>query len=495
MPTHAPQEDPIATDVVSVLMRQLETDYLGVHQRLDADTSGVMIFARRREANASLAEDFAGRGVRKHYVALVHGIPTPASGIIDLPLSAVPGGLQTVAAADDPKARHAVTRYATRWTTSDGSHSLVDLFPETGRTHQLRVHFAAVGTPIVGDPFYDETRPFPRLMLHAHALELRHPGTAEPLRLVAPLPVGFGRDEVRAGAIDVELALRLALARRAPLANDPATTAYLLVNGDGDGLSGVMIERMGDLALVDAPRCPEIETALAVALPEVSPIPLLEERTIPPSRERRTIVAEIAGVRFIETESNGLFQALTHRESIERMSRWSEGKHVLACGTIGSGITLAALSTCADLVVVERQRWMLEWLRRCIDVAHLRERSPGIVVGALHEQLERFARRGRRFDVVAVDLRAALSGAPKGEKSIGRIAAVAVSLTETTGLAILFNDNPRITRRAYRWKVTSALESAGIEADIVALYGASPIDAPVVAGEESPLKVMVVRRR
>jgi 23S rRNA (cytosine1962-C5)-methyltransferase len=530
MPTHAPQPDPAGSDVVSVLSRQLGVDYLGVHQRLDADTSGVMLFARRREANAGLAAAFASRDVRKHYAALVHGAPSPSSGTIDLPIAPADGGLRAVAEPGDPMAQRAVTRYATRWTSPDGLVSLVDLHPETGRTHQLRVHLRAIGTPIVGDPLYDPGRPFPRLMLHACALELTHPTSGEPLRLVAELPQGFDRDSwvTSRGFPDEQLALRLAIDRRAPLLADRATTACRLVNADADAMPGVVVDRIGSVYRIDVggedpgdgPRgealrerisalvakltpglTPELEPGLTRELtPDVTPEPsseLTSELT-----PRLTDIAThdgsdgdshaivIDAIPFVtRTISGRTLPALQYRETTSRVREWCRGRRVLACGVTAAGLSHGAHAGAADLFVVERARPLLQWLGDAVG----EDGRVGMVAGELHEQLDRLARNGRQFEVVLIDLRAVLSRAPRGARTLERAIGAALALVERGGLAVLCLDDRRVTRRAYRRAVSEAARSVSVTIEIAGLYGASPIDFPVVAGAESALKVMAVR--
>ncbi|HEY1014955.1 MAG TPA: pseudouridine synthase, partial [Herpetosiphonaceae bacterium] len=114
LPTHAAQDDPAPTDAVRLLREQLGGDYLGVHQRLDRDTSGVLLFARRPEANAALAAAFEGRLAAKRYLAIVHGAPRAAEGRIDLALApAAQSGQMRIAPPNDPRAQPAVTAYRT----------------------------------------------------------------------------------------------------------------------------------------------------------------------------------------------------------------------------------------------------------------------------------------------------------------------------------------------------------------------------------------------
>jgi 23S rRNA pseudouridine955/2504/2580 synthase len=165
--------------------------------RLDKDTSGVLLLGRSAYAAAALTEAFRGRDARKTYWALVAGTPKPKSGRIDMPLIKGPGrGGREMMAVDETDGRRAVTRYVVL-ESAGGRVSWMALRPETGRTHQLRIHCREIGTPIVGDGKYGGAAamisglPSGRaLLLHARSIVLPHPrgGT---LSVAAELPDNF----------------------------------------------------------------------------------------------------------------------------------------------------------------------------------------------------------------------------------------------------------------------------------------------------------------
>lgn len=150
--------------------------------RLDRDTSGVMLLARTPSVAAKLAALFRTRDVQKTYWAIVAGRPIPSEGLIDLPLKRTGSdrGERTEAAdRADPEGARALTEYVTREAASR-KLSWLELSPRTGRTHQLRVHCLALGTPILGDGKYGEATSHlsgfsGKLHLHARALRLPHP--------------------------------------------------------------------------------------------------------------------------------------------------------------------------------------------------------------------------------------------------------------------------------------------------------------------------------
>ncbi len=162
--------------------------------RLDRDTSGVILTAKTKPAAGFLGKAVMGRRFRKTYLAVVAGAPQPAKGTIEAPLRRDEQGREAymrVCAPDHADAETALTRYRTL--AAHGSAALVELSPETGRMHQLRVHLASISRPIAGDVRYGGTlalagAPVPRLMLHAAALEFPHPDGGH-RRIEASLPV------------------------------------------------------------------------------------------------------------------------------------------------------------------------------------------------------------------------------------------------------------------------------------------------------------------
>ena len=160
-------------------------DALLVH-RLDCDTSGVIIFARTRQVQGFLGQEFEQRRARKTYIARVHGRIEADQGTIDLPMAS--DWAYRPRQKVDPAGRPALTD----WQVIDRTavETRVRLTPHTGRSHQLRVHMLALGHPIIGDQIYapETSRQYPRLMLHAETLSLHHPATGERVTFAAPVP-------------------------------------------------------------------------------------------------------------------------------------------------------------------------------------------------------------------------------------------------------------------------------------------------------------------
>ena len=163
---------------------------LGIVHRLDRATSGVMICARNLATASYLSRQFAERKVKKVYLALVSSLPRHQAARINLPIRRSRRAPSTFVV--DSNGKVAITDYTVQKEYPDG-RALLELRPLTGRTHQLRVHLAYLGCPIVGDAVYGHAHYGDRLMLHAYQLEISIPGQdgAERRIFTAPLPADF----------------------------------------------------------------------------------------------------------------------------------------------------------------------------------------------------------------------------------------------------------------------------------------------------------------
>lgn len=163
-------------------------DALSVH-RLDMDTSGLLVFARGADMHRRLSQLFREREVKKYYIAMVAGRVESDMGGVDLPLSS-DWPNRPRQKINFTQGKNSLTHYRVLAHDAIKNISRVELEPVTGRTHQLRVHMAVIGHPIVGDTLYggEAGPPAKRLLLHASMLSLIHPYSAEPLTLVCKAP-------------------------------------------------------------------------------------------------------------------------------------------------------------------------------------------------------------------------------------------------------------------------------------------------------------------
>ncbi|MEO1661430.1 MAG: RluA family pseudouridine synthase [Pseudomonadota bacterium] len=156
---------------------------LTVH-RLDMDTSGVMVFARTKDAQRAISRQFERRKVGKTYEALVEGVMAAEAGTIDAPIAKY--SLKRPLRHLDPEGQTAITHW--RVLDRGADQTRVCLKPETGRSHQLRLHLASLGHAILGDVFYGNPDNYARLCLHAKTLEFDHPREARCVAFETPTP-------------------------------------------------------------------------------------------------------------------------------------------------------------------------------------------------------------------------------------------------------------------------------------------------------------------
>lgn len=191
--------------LVAILRERFPEERLQICHRIDRETSGVLLIARNHAAASFLKRAFAERRVKKSYLALVHGIPSPPSGVIDAPMRLLDTRSHIMMGVE-ADGLPAVTRFQVQ--TTFPHHALVEALPETGRQHQIRVHLAHLGHPIVGDKLYRASEQafmdycdggltpellqafdgLPRQALHAARLSFPHPVTRETITVECPLP-------------------------------------------------------------------------------------------------------------------------------------------------------------------------------------------------------------------------------------------------------------------------------------------------------------------
>jgi 23S rRNA pseudouridine1911/1915/1917 synthase len=168
----------------------------GVVHRLDKGTSGVLVIAKTQAAYESLTRQLSAHTMRRRYVAVVHGRVVRAEGLVDAPIGRDPLRRKRMAIRPAGQGKRAVTRY--RVLERFPMHTYLEARLETGRTHQIRVHLASLGHPIVGDDVYGRGRPRPPVplegvALHASDLAFTHPITGEQVQFSAALPPRIGR--------------------------------------------------------------------------------------------------------------------------------------------------------------------------------------------------------------------------------------------------------------------------------------------------------------
>jgi 23S rRNA (cytosine1962-C5)-methyltransferase len=412
--------------------------YLGVHQRLDKDTSGLLLFALQRDVNAALAAQFQERRVQKTYVAAVRGAALDL-GRKEIALEhGLAHGRDGRMRVVDARARDAkLARTRVRLRERRGERALVELGCDTGRTHQLRVQLAHEGAPIAGDKLYAGA-PALRLLLHAERLALAHPRDGRALSFSSALPLEFG-DWLEHGARDaasdpallrraLELAqearYRLGRARRA----ERPTTAFRLFDREADGAAELAVDVYGEHLVahsfggaIEAREDDVLDALHALGFagvywkrhpkqknelgdprdPRYAPATPLRGAAAP---EGELVVHEHGvpfGVRLDDGLRTGLF--LDQRDNRKRVRELASDKRVLNLFAYTSGFAVAALSGGArEVVCVDASASALAWGRRNVERigAAARHRTWHGDVFAVLAQLRR---KREQFDLIILD--------------------------------------------------------------------------------------------
>jgi len=528
--THADDpQDTASLDLVSFLKKSLDLPYLGIHHRLDREVSGVLVFSARKEANGWLARAFEGREVVKEYLAVVQGKLPSRAGVIDTPIPDKGG-----------KKLPALTRYRVEALSPDNKRSLVRLTLETGRTHQLRVHLAQVGCPILGDTNYGpQPNNFPRLLLHSAKLVLPSPNGW--LNLEAPIPATFAETLKGRGLAEFEQVakqslkslqphnldgltalLELAKERRASFSED-TDTIYRLINAAGDGLPGFTLDRYGP-ALVLNFYDPEIKASspalkiLLEGLAKVWPEQSIYVKFRPPTAARLgdappheiapplplvgptqpEFVALENGLKYIIKPGDGLSVGLfpDMRQMRERLRHWAAGKTVLNCFSYSCGFGVAALAGGATRVLnLDAARRALDWGKESYRANGFDPADFDFVDGDVFDWLTRFGRKGQTFDIVLLDppsFSTTRQSRFSADQNYPMLAELAARVVASGGLLIASTNHARLERRSFRQAVTKGLEKSGRQLQTApAVYEEPDLDFPHLG--EGYLKILVFK--
>lgn len=387
--------------------------YLGVHQRLDKPASGVLLLTRRRALNAAVARDIGSHAAKRVYVAAVSDGGLPQAGSFEQRLLPQKGGPTRVVERGGQLARSHFRVLERR-----GGRALVELRPETGRTHQLRVALAHAGSPIAGDRLYAGA-PAPRLMLHCRELEL--PSLERRFR--APVPRALG--SWLAGAPpalppDVRSALVDAGCRRHRLAAD--ANALRVVNALGDELPGVCIDAYDGFAVLEVsePAAFERRAELAAALvelgargvqlkvrlrdapAEVEPAP---SEPIAGSAPPDALIVNEGGLKFSVRLGQGLSTGLfvDQRDNRRRVRELTRGGRMLNLFAYTCSFSVAAALGGADTVSVDLSARALERGRENFTLNGLDASRHAFEKDDVLQWLSRAPRRGLSFELIVLD--------------------------------------------------------------------------------------------
>jgi 23S rRNA (cytosine1962-C5)-methyltransferase len=513
IPTHAPEPervDDAHTRCLEFLHRRGEAKpYLGIHQRLDADTSGVLLFTRRKEANAGIAAELEGRRAEKTYLAAVQGTLAD-SGRLEHRLVPDKGGAMRVLPKNSKGGQLAVTTYKT--IARKGKRALLEVKPETGRTHQIRVQLAEAGVPIAGDPIYAGP-PAPRLLLHALELGIQHPSEKKRVTYRAPQPAAF-EAWLRGEAHEVDLkdtarieaVLRAASLLRYGIARRPGNDALRLVHGGGDRLSNVAVDLYGEHLVVslgeeisseDRERVLDAAHALGAAGIYLKVRPKHASVIVDARREEYSPKHAVRGedapdsftvrenglpylVRLGDGLSTGIF--LDQRDNRARVRDLSKGARVLNLFAYTGAFTVAAIGGGARATVtVDAAKNASAWAEENLDAAcgeYGQDRSAHAIVQVdAFDYLRSAKKRGEKFDLVLLDppsFATTKSSRFSAENDYPALAADALAVVAPGGRLLACTNHARIWPPRFRKMLFDAGRLAKVE--IVQIRDLDPPD-------------------
>jgi 23S rRNA (cytosine1962-C5)-methyltransferase len=516
-------EDDLTSRLRAFLRARGEHDALGIHQRLDRETSGVVLYSRGGALGGAIGRAFEERRVRKEYVAGVFGNPGAARTLRHSLTERSRGVVRVVPRGG----KEAVTEFET--IERRGDRALLALRPLTGRTHQLRVQLAEIGCPIAGDSLYGD-RPASRMLLHASRLVVALEDGAE-MRFDSPLPPELarfvrGEDGV---PIDDEAALDAALARalhrRGALLFPPSgragTDAFRLVHRHGDGIPELAVDRYGEHLVLHA-----YEDDGPIALDAaVSALSKLDCRGIYLKRRRRVthetmdvtsdelappepIWGEAAPFEFDVQEhsvsypvrlgdglSTGLF--LDQRENRRRLRETIGQGSLLNLFGYAGAFTVAAVSGGArHTLTVDASKSAIERARERV-LGREPEGEHRFLVEDVFALLPRLARRGERFDHVVVDppthARTKKNRFNSGKDWVELAAQCAGLVTEGGTLWASSNDH-RMDVETFERYLRRGTDAAGRKVGSRRVYG-PPIDFPHTPGLPPHQKLVLLELR
>lgn len=506
--THSPA--PHAGEGIYDWLRHREPRWadLAIIHRLDKETSGVLIFGKTPLANKSLSEQFEQRTVHKRYLLITDRPPPIGELVVRSNITregerylSLPTG-----AGGDP----AETRFESGTQNQQKRRWEVAAQPLTGRTHQIRVHAAASGFPILGDTLYGGT-PAERVFLHAADITLGHPATGETVTYRAPLTLG---EEPR-------------LALRSAMVEATSSTACRLIHGAADGWAGWQVERLGNFLLSqsEAALADAQTTQLATWLGQLRIHGAYHKRLDRRVRETKTeqvspqlVLGEAAPERFT-TRENGLQFELSFTEGYsyglfldqrDNRRRLLTG-HIAAdfrftprrspCTVLNTfaytcGFSVAAAKAGAHTTSLDLSKKYLEWGKRNFALNNLNPAVHDFIYGDVFDWLRRLGKKGRLFDAVLLDpptfSQSKESGVFRAEKDFGKLVMHALPLLKPDGILFASTNCATLSPEEFLATIEAMIERVG-RGITQQHYVPQPPDFPITREEPAHLKTVWMR--
>lgn len=510
--THAPS--PYAGEGIYDWLKHREPRWanLAIIHRLDKETSGVLVFGKTPLANRALTEQFAGRAVTKKYVLLSTHQPKQAEFTARSKI--IRAGERYVSGAHGDAAE---TRFEVRGPKSEvrkatetalGCHEVL-AEPLTGRTHQIRVHAAEQGFPILGDALYGGAA-FSRVCLHATELQLQHPATGLPVTFTAP--------------VDFSAAARMAL--RHAIITPAETDSFRVVHGASDGWPGWFVERLGAFALSQAEtpltdgqrqhlqECPDLSHSgiyhktltrhvRRTTTSETSP-----QLVSGPAAPERFVIRE-NGVNFelsfTEGYSVGLFldqrdnrrRFLTNHIAADfRLQTQDSRLEVLNTFAYTCGFSVCAARGGARVTSLDLSKKYLEWGKRNFALNGLDPAQHDFIYGDTFDWLRRLAKKSRAFDAIVLDpptfSQSKESGVFRAEKDYGKLVTAALQVLKPDGVLLASTNAAELLPEKFLDQINEAVRGARRKL-VQQHYVPQPPDFPISRAEPAYLKTAWLR--
>jgi len=534
--THAPS--PYAGEGLYDWLRHREPRWakLAIIHRLDKETSGVMVFAKSPLANRSLTAQFTNRGVRKKYLLLTDR-PVP-QGEVTVTSALVRAGNRYLSRPLYASGETAETRFRRIGGGEAGRFEMLEAEPLTGRTHQIRVHAAEQGFPILGDTLYGGT-PAPRVYLHAAELTLRHPATGKETTFRAPFEQGEAdvSSAPLAAASNGLLWLSSSLpclALRAALIEPEQTTAFRVIHGASDGWPGWYVERLGDFLLSQSEQAlrpaqrDQLEQLRKTFSARGAYHKLLTRhvrRAAPAETSPHLVLGEPAPERFTINE-NGLRFELSFAEgySVGLFLDQRDNRRRLLTGYVGPGFPLlqslpplatvtrqlqilntfaytCGLSVCAAksgarTTSLDLSKKSLDWGKRNFALNQLDSTGHDFLYGDAFDWLRRLAKKQRLYDMILLDpptfAQSKESGVFRANKDYGRLVAAALPLLRPGGVLFASTNAADWPPEEFPSTVAAAIHRANRQV-LQQHYVPQPPDFPISRAEPAYLKTVWLR--
>lgn len=508
--THA--AGPFAGEGIYDWLRRREPRWAGlaIVQRLDKDTSGVLVFSKTRRGNVSLTKQFSRRRVAKEYSFLTDRPPPAEPMLVRSWIRKGAGRFLSLEEELGPECLEAQTRITPAGPAGEGRW-LMRAEPLTGRTHQIRLHAADQRFPILGDTLYGGG-PFPRLCLHARALRFRHPATNEPLEFV---------DEAR---FDEDPGWLL---REAVVDPDLADT-FRMIHGAADGHAGWYVDRLGAALLASSiDEVPSALPAWLLSLARRCGVGCIYVRRL--DRHVRGAARGDASPRLawgapcpgeFEVRENGLRYRLSFEEGYstglfldQRDNRrrlrvnWvgpsmpvcpggMEGRTVLNVFAYTCAFSVAAAGAGAHTTSLDLSRKYLDWGRRNFEANGLDPAGHDFIYGDAFDWMRRLGRKQRRFDVVLLDpptfSQSRERGVFRAELDYTALAELGASLLAAGGMLFASTNAARLEPERFLAMVRAGVKAAGRRV-MSELYVPQPPDFPTTREEPAYLKTVWLR--